>query len=142
MTAPKPILTGEVIIDVPFHDVDSMGIVWHGHYVKYLEIARTAMMREVDLDFQQMKDWGVMWPIVGCTMKFIRPLLYGQKVRVRAELQEYLNRIRITYLLTDAETGAKINKAETIQMAVVHDTGELLFECPPQLTEAIQKGLK
>jgi acyl-CoA thioester hydrolase len=138
----KPILTGEVIIDVPFHDVDSMGIVWHGHYVKYLEIARTAMMREVDLDFQQMKDWGVMWPIVGCTMKFIRPLLYGQKVRVRAELQEYLNRIRITYLLTDAETGAKINKAETIQMAVVHDTGELLFECPPQLTEAIQKGLK
>jgi acyl-CoA thioester hydrolase len=138
----KPILTGEVIIDVPFHDVDSMGIVWHGHYVKYLEIARTAMMREVNLDFQQMKDWGVMWPIVGCTMKFIRPLLYGQKVRVRAELQEYLNRIRITYLLTDAETGAKINKAETIQMAVVHDTGELLFECPPQLTEAIQKGLK
>jgi acyl-CoA thioester hydrolase len=142
MTAPKPILTGEVIIDVPFHDVDSMGIVWHGHYVKYLEIARTAMMREVNLDFQQMKDWGVMWPIVGCTMKFVRPLLYGQKVRVRAELQEYLNRIRITYLLTDAETGAKINKAETIQMAVVHDTGELLFECPPQLSEAIQKGLK
>jgi acyl-CoA thioester hydrolase len=119
-----------------------MGIVWHGHYVKYLEIARTAMMREVNLDFQQMKDWGVMWPIVGCTMKFVRPLLYGQKVRVRAELQEYLNRIRITYLLTDAETGAKINKAETIQMAVVHDTGELLFECPPQLSEAIQKGLK
>ena len=138
----KPILTGEVVIDVPFHDVDSMGIVWHGHYVKYLEIARTAMMREVNLDFQQMKDWGVMWPIVGCNMKFVRPLLYGQKVRVRAELQEYINRLRITCLLTDAETGAKINKAETIQMAVVHATGELLFECPPQLTEAIQKGLK
>ena len=138
----KPLLTGEVVIEIPFHDVDSMGVAWHGHYVKYLEIARTAMMREVHLDFQQMKDWGVMWPIVGCTMKFIRPLLYGQKVRVRAELQEYLNRLRITYLLTDAETGVKINKAETIQMAVVHATGELLFECPPQLTEAIQKGLK
>lgn len=28
------------LIDVPFFDVDSMNIAWHGHYVKYLEIAR------------------------------------------------------------------------------------------------------
>ena len=60
----KPILTGEVLIEVPFHDVDAMGVAWHGHYVKYLEIARTAMMRRVGLDFKQMQDWGVIWPVV------------------------------------------------------------------------------
>lgn len=70
----KPLLTGEVVIEYPFHDVDAMGVAWHGHCVKYLEIARTAMMRKVGLDFQQMQDWGVLWPVVVCNMKFIRPL--------------------------------------------------------------------
>ena len=136
----KPLLSGEVLIEVPFHDVDSMGVAWHGHYVKYLELARTAMMRKVGLDWQQMQDWGVMWPVVVCNLKFIRPLRYGQKVRVRADLVEYQARLRITYLLTDAATGERVNKAETIQLAVAFGTGELLFECPPMLTEAITKG--
>jgi len=136
----KPILTGEVLIEVPFHDVDAMGVAWHGHYVKYLEIARTAMMRKVGLDFKQMQDWGVIWPVVVCNMKYIRPLSYGQTVRVRAELLEYQARLRVRYLLTDLETGQRVNKAETIQLAVTADTGELLFQCPPQLTEALAKA--
>ncbi len=135
----KPLLTEEVLIEVPFHDVDAMGVAWHGHYVKYLELARTAMMRRAGLDFQQMLDWGVMWPVVVCNMKFIRPLRYGQQVRVRAELLEYQARLRIRYLLTDPATGQRVNKAETIQLAVTKDTGELLFECPPMLAEAIAK---
>ena len=136
----KPLLTGEVVIEVPFHDVDAMGVAWHGHYVKYLEIARTAMMRKAGLDFQQMQDWGVLWPVVVCNMKFIRPLRYGQQVRVRAELLEYQARLRITYVLTDLATGQRVTKAETIQLAVTSGTGELLFECPPMLTEAITRA--
>ena len=27
----------EVEIEVPFHDIDVMGIAWHGHYAKYLD---------------------------------------------------------------------------------------------------------
>jgi acyl-CoA thioester hydrolase len=137
----KPLLTGEVVIEVPFHDVDAMGVAWHGHYVKYLEIARTAMMRKAGLDFQQMQDWGVLWPVVVCNMKFILPLRYGQQVRVRAQLLEYQARLRITYLLTDEATGQRVHKAETIQLAVTSGTGELLFECPPMLTEAITRAM-
>ena len=33
-----------VELEVPFHDIDGMGIVWHGHYFKYLEIARTKLV--------------------------------------------------------------------------------------------------
>ena len=136
----KPVLTGEVVLVVPFHDVDVMGVAWHGHYVKYLEIARTAMMRQVGLDWQQMKDWGVVWPVVTCNLKFIRPLRYGQKVRINCSLLEYQQRIRIAYVMSDADTGERVHKAETIQLAVDSTTGELLFECPASLTEALEKA--
>ena len=34
-----------VELEVPLHDVDVLGIVWHGHYYKYLEAARTALLQ-------------------------------------------------------------------------------------------------
>ena len=121
----------EVILEVPFHDVDSMGVVWHGHYVKYLEIARTALTRAMGLDLQEMTAGGFLWPVVVCHMKYVRPLRYGQKVRVRARLDEYETRLKVDYLLTDAATGEVINRAHTIQVALDAATGQLLFEVPP-----------
>ena len=33
--------------EVQFFDVDSMDIMWHGHYVKYLEMARCQFLEEI-----------------------------------------------------------------------------------------------
>lgn len=134
-----PELSEEVVIEVPFHDVDSMWVVWHGHYVKYLEIARTAMMRKIGLDYPQLKEGGYVWPVVECHLKYIRPLRYGMKVRVKATLVECENRVKIAYLLTDDATGERLNKAWTIQVAVKGDTGELEFTIPPHLFASVAK---
>jgi acyl-CoA thioester hydrolase len=128
----------EVVLEVPFHDVDSMGVVWHGHYVKYLEIARTALTRLLGSDVQQMNESGLIWPVVQCQMKYIRPLRYGQNVRVRAELLEYQNRIKVGYVLRDGESGEVVHKATTIQLPICANTGELLLEVPPDVFPAME----
>ncbi len=135
-----PSLSEEVIIEVPFHDVDAMGVAWHGHYVKYIEIARTAMMRKIGLDYPQLKDSGYIWPVVECHLKYIRPLFYGMKVRVKATLVECESRVKVDYLMTDALTGERLNKAWTVQLAVKADTGELAFELPPSVLAAIPRS--
>jgi acyl-CoA thioester hydrolase len=128
-------LSAEVELEVPFHDVDAMGVAWHGHYLKYLEIARTAMMRKVGLDFQQMKDSGHVWPVVECHLKYVKPLRYGQKVKVRAWVVEHESRLKVAYLITDAATGTKLNKATTTQVAITSGTGELIFDLEPLFAE-------
>ena len=135
-----PVLSEEIVLEVPFHDVDMMGVAWHGHYLKYLEIARTAMMRKVGLDYAQLKDTGYMWPVVECHLKYIRPLRYGMRVRVKATLVECENRVKIAYLLSDDATGERLNKAWTVQLAVKADTGELAFELPPSVLAAIPRS--
>src|SRR6185437_9998187 len=42
-------------VTVPFFDVDSIDVVWHGHYVKYLEIARCALLDRIGHNYAQMK---------------------------------------------------------------------------------------
>ncbi|MCE1229697.1 MAG: acyl-CoA thioesterase [Firmicutes bacterium] len=134
-----PSLSETVVIEVPFHDVDAMGVAWHGHYVKYLEIARTAMMRKIGLDYEQLKASGCVWPIAECHLKYIRPLRYGMKVRVQATLVECETRVKVAYLLTDDATGERLNRAWTTQVAVRADTGELEFAMPSHLfTQATQ----
>ncbi|MBP1627428.1 MAG: 4-hydroxybenzoyl-CoA thioesterase [Holophagaceae bacterium] len=134
----KSYLRTETSLEVPFHDVDSMNIVWHGHYVKYLEIARTDLIRSIGLDIPQMEAMGCVWPIVSCEMKYVRPLRYGQRFRVRVDLLEHQNRIKMAYLITDAESGAVLNRATTIQVAVKADTGELLFDTPAGLFDHLE----
>ncbi|HJW32230.1 MAG TPA: acyl-CoA thioesterase [Holophagaceae bacterium] len=137
MTAP---LRADVILEIPFHDVDVMGIVWHGHYVKYLEIARTALMRKAGLDLPEMNATGCGWPIVTCELKYIKPLRYGQKVKVEAALEEYEQRLKIAYILRDAESGAKHSKAITVQLAVDMTTGDVRFETPADMVAAIERA--
>ncbi len=137
MTAP---LRADVILEIPFHDVDVMGIVWHGHYVKYLEIARTALMRKAGLDLPEMNATGCGWPIVTCELKYIKPLRYGQRVQVEAVLEEYEQRLKVTYTLRDAASGSKHSKATTVQLAVDMSTGEVRFETPADMVAAIERA--
>lgn len=136
----RPPLRAEVPLEVPFHDVDMMGIVWHGHYLKYFEIARTALMRLAAMDMDAMARTGCAWPVVTCEIKYIKPLRYGQKLRVEATLLDYEDRLKIAYAIHDAESGVKHSKATTVQLAVDAATGELATGTPRAMVEAFDRA--
>ena len=134
-------LTATIDVEVPFHDVDSMQVAWHGHYVKYFELARCALLRRFDYDYPQMQTSGYLWPIVECHLKYVRPALYGQKLTVQASLLEYENRIKIAYQIRDIESGERMTKGHTIQVAVDAATRELQFVSPPVVFRKLEKVL-
>ena len=40
----------EVTLKAPFFDLDPMQIVWHGHYLKYFDIARSELFDHLGVD--------------------------------------------------------------------------------------------
>lgn len=128
-------------LQVPFFDVDSMNIVWHGHYVKYLELARCQLLDTLGYGYREMADTGYGFPIVDLHIKYIKPLTFEQNVIITASLIEWHYRIKINYLIHDADSGDKLTKAHTIQAAVEKKSGNLCLECPPQLTEKVDNYL-
>ncbi len=54
---------------VPFHDVDPLFVVWHGHYFKYFEYGREALMRAHGLDVPRV----VPIPTSGYPTRATRP---------------------------------------------------------------------
>ncbi|WP_282296187.1 MULTISPECIES: thioesterase family protein [unclassified Stenotrophomonas] len=135
MTLPE--LSFEVALSPTFHDCDPMHVVWHGNYFKYFEVARCALLQRYDYDYPQMRESGYLWPVVDARVKYIRPLLYGQQLVVRATITEWENRLKIVYEIRDAGSDQVLTRAHTIQVAVDAATNEMLYLCPSVLWDRL-----
>lgn len=132
--------TAQTELEIPFHDVDVMGVAWHGHYLRYFEIARCALLRGFDYDYPQMLESGYAWPVVECQVKYVRPLLYGQRVSIVAELIEYENRLKIAYEIRDTVSGELLTRGHTVQLAIEAESQVLQFVSPPVLLEKLKRS--
>lgn len=133
----KSLLTIDMEMQIPFHDVDSMGITWHGNYLRYFEIARCKLLDELGYNYRQMQASNYAWPIIDLQIKYVKASTFEQKITVRAELVEWENRLKINYQIRDVETGARITKGYTIQAAVDMSTQELCFVTPDVFRDKI-----
>ena len=129
----------EIDVEVPFYDVDAMGVAWHGHYIKYFERARCRLLQTFDYDYPRMQESGYLWPVVELRVKYVRPARYSQRLRIQAELLEYENRIKIGYRVFDAETGERMTEAHSVQVAVEAASGELQFVSPAEWIDRVEK---
>jgi acyl-CoA thioester hydrolase len=127
----------EVEMQVQFFDLDPMEIVWHGNYVKYLEVARCALLDKIDYNYAQMKASGYMWPIIEMNLRYPGSASFGQRLLLRAEIVEWENRLRIDYLVSDAASGRRLNRATTTQVAVDISSGEMCFVSPTILFQKL-----
>ena len=135
-------ISTQITCEVAFADVDLAQVVWHGHYLRYLENARWALMRLIGFDLQDMIDSGYLWPIVDLRVKYVRAARFGDRLRVRASLVEWQQRLAINYLITDLADGARVVRAQTVQVAVRPPENELLFVMPECLTGRVANYLR
>ena len=124
-------------LEIPFHDVDMMAVVWHGHYAKYFEIARCAMLEQINYNYPQMRDSGYAWPVIDLRIRYVKPAVFRQNITITATIVEWENRLKIDYLIIDKDTGARLVKGHSIQVAVDMQTKAMCFESPKILFEKL-----
>ena len=127
----------DVQIEIPFHDVDAMNIVWHGHYLKYFEIARCELLDQFDYNYGQMKASGYAWPVIESYVRYVQGIEFQQNIRVRAILKEWEHRLKIEYQIFDAVTGRRLTKGYTTQVAVKMETREMCLQSPDILLQRL-----
>lgn len=125
-----------VPFQVPFHDVDSLQIVWHGHYYKYFELARTELYRVCRFDIPDMQRLGFAFPVIESHCRYTEPLRYGQRVNVTAGFKEWGSYILIAYTILDSENGRRLAYGHTKQ-AVCDTKGRLLLAVPQEVLDVI-----
>ena len=137
MTKSTIYASAETRILIPFHDVDAAQIAWHGHYAKYFEVARCELLDSIDYNYNQMGESGYFWPVVDMRVRYINAAHFGQEILVNAAITEWENRLRIDYRITDFNTGQRLTKGHTIQVAVSMTNRELQLASPAILAQKL-----
>ncbi|MFV0574847.1 MAG: acyl-CoA thioesterase [Vibrio sp.] len=133
----KSTLTAEVIMRPSFQDADPMGVVYHGNYFRFIEEARRVMLDKIGYNYREMQASGYMWPIIDVRVKYIKPIPFDLTVRVEAKLTEWENRLKVDYVIYDAQTNQRLTKGYTMQVAVSIETQEMCFVSPAALTDKL-----
>lgn len=133
----RPLPTCETEMTIPFHDVDMMQIVWHGHYVRYLEIARCALLDKINYNYLEMRESGFAWPVIDLRLRYAGPMVFTQTIAIEARLVEWEHRLKIDYTIRDASTRKRLTRAWSVQVAVGVEDLEMRLASPPVLIERL-----
>ncbi|WP_316800328.1 thioesterase family protein [Pedobacter frigidisoli] len=106
--------TYETKVRVRYAETDQMGVVHHGNYAQYYEIARTECFEACSgMSYESMEAEGVMLPILEMTSKFLKPALYNQVLTVKSIVKGLPTvRLKVDYEIYN-ESNELINIAST-----------------------------
>ena len=127
---------------VAFNEMDPMGGVWHGNYANYFEIARSALLAKMGLDYPRMRQMGHVWPVVKLKCKYMRSATLHQRLAITAEIKDYVNSLTMSFSIRDAETNLLLTKGETMQMAVDAASGETSIMNPQYFIDLVKVALQ
>lgn len=120
-----------------FFDADPMGVMWHGNYVKYLEMARCRLLDELNFNYIKMQNRGFALPIIKMDLKYINPIYFNDDFIVEISLVECDITLKFNYILLSKDNQI-IAKASTTQVAVTLNK-ETLYAIPDELKFALIK---
>lgn len=126
----KIILSTTKEIEVRFSEVDSMGILWHGSYVKYLEDGREDFGKKYNLGYLDTLAEGFFVPLTQLNMDFKKPLVYGDKAMVKTTfINAESAKILYKYEISNAKDNSIVLKADSIQVFLDKDY-QLVWNTP------------
>lgn len=134
-------LINKVEVKVRFNEVDSMGVVWHGNYVKYIEDGREAFGEKYGIHYLDLLKAGVIVPLVNIELDFKYPLKYGEKAIVQTK---YIDceaaKLIFEYVISRSSNNEVVATAKSTQVFLSRNM-ELLLTFPEFFLEWKQKML-
>lgn len=123
-------------MEVPFHDIDALRVVWHGHYLKYMEISRCALLRKFGLDAADMINLGFKFMVGDLSCRYSNALTYGDRFRITSWFTETEHRIGIAYEIFNITQNKRAFRGTT-HLITVSEEGKLQLSTPKVIFERL-----
>ena len=102
-------------VRVNYFDTDQMGVVWHGNYIKYFEMAREELFRTLGLPYSEVEKTGIMMPIVDVSVEYKYPAHYDEVLSIETRVQDPpRSRIRVEYVITNPQGETVVTGSTTL----------------------------
>ena len=132
----KKELINRTEILVRFNEADPLGIVWHGHYVRYFEDGRESFGREHNLGYLQVYKLGYITPVVSVQCDYKKSLRFGDSVIIETIFEACdAAKIKFRYRLYNAITRDLVATGSSVQVFLDKEHSVLQLNNPPFFEE-------
>ena len=83
-------------IRVIYADTDAMGIVYHTNYIKWFEIGRTELLRDMGITYAAFESRGFNLPLTKAYCHYMLPARYDQILLIETVI-EYIKRASVKF---------------------------------------------
>lgn len=129
-------------LEVKFSEADPLGIVWHGHYIRYFEDGREAFGQQYGLKYLDFYRNNIVVPIVNIQCDYKRILRYGHKIRLETTYEDTpAAKLLFHYKVFDAATNEQVASGSSMQVFMHRDSLELMLYLPQFMTDWKKKWL-
>ncbi|SNR43847.1 acyl-CoA thioester hydrolase [Maribacter sedimenticola] len=106
--------SNQISFRIRYSETDQMGVVYHGNYAQYLEMARVEWLRVLGISYKKMEEDGIMLPVISLSINYLKPALYDDLITVKVILNKKpVVRIEFDYEITN-EAGELLATANTV----------------------------
>ena len=138
----KTSLTHTSTLDVKFSEADPLGIVWHGHFIRYFEDAREAFGKVFGLRYLDLYRENIVVPIIHIECNYRRILRYGHSIQIETTyIDSPAAKLLFDYSITDLNTGEVVANGNSVQVFMERESLELLLTIPKYMAAWKEKWL-
>ena len=111
-----------VKIRVIYADTDAMGIVYHTNYIKWFEIGRTELLREMGIVYAELESSGYNLPATEVYCHYLSSSRYDDIILIETKI-DYLRRsiLKFDYLIWDEGRNKTLTEGYTIHIFTNND---------------------
>src|SRR3989442_4058019 len=104
---------------VNYSETDQMGLVYHGNYVIWLDMARTEHMRATGLTYKALEEQGIYLAVTDLRGRYRQPAPYDDLLRIRCCVRDLATRrVIFGYAVERAVTAELLATAGTALTAL------------------------
>jgi len=124
-------LINKTEVPIKFSEVDSLRVVWHGHFVRYFEDGREAFGKQYNLGYLDIYEKGLAVPLIDLQVNFKRILEYGDHAIIETTfINSPAAKLIFEYKIFSAKHGYVACTGKTTQVFMDPITKELHITVP------------
>lgn len=124
---------------VYYSDTDAYGVVWHGSYLRWLEMGRVLMFEEAGSKISELENQNIVLPVVELNIKYKNSAKLHDTITVTTETLEY-NKLHITFKQTITDESQKKTYIEaTVKVVAIDKNGKLYRSLPEPVLNIIKQ---
>ena len=123
---------------VYYSDTDAYGVVWHGSYLRWLEMGRVMLCEQAGYKLSQLEEENIVLPVAELNIKYKNSARLEDEIVIETDVVDH-GRFYVTFrqIIKDVKT-QKVYIEAAVKVVAVNKSGKLYRSLPEQVEKIVQ----